>query len=279
MSTVNEQLRGQLIKFASGGKKIVVLAGAGISAESGIPTFRGDDGIWTIGSTHHVPTEMGTRRMLLQHPTEVWKWKLHYYSFFKKASPNPGHYAIAQLETLFGDRFRLITQNIDGLHVRAGSTEERMYQIHGNMHKVRCLAECSEELYPSPDVTYQKGDEWTEELTQKLSCPKCGGFLRPHVLLFDEYYDEANFKWDSSLTAARESGLLIIAGTMLATGLPQNVLLMAKSVGAICLNVNVSEHLEFTSPLGAPILLKGSSSEVLPEIASIFSEVKEDLPV
>lgn len=220
---------------------------------------------------------MGTKRMLLKHPQEVWKWKLHYNSFFKSAGPNAGHFAIAELERLFDDRFRLITQNIDNLHAQAGSTKERTYPIHGTLNKVRCLKECSTDFYPVPDVNYTKGDEWTNELTEKLSCPKCGGFLRPHILLFDEYYDEENFFFDSSIKAAEECGLLIIVGTTLATGLPQNILTAAQSVRALCLNVNISDHLDFQTPLGVPEFIEGSASVVLPSIVSVFEESKSSV--
>merc|ERR1719420_2829866 len=106
-------------------KKVVFLTGAGISAESGIPTFRGSDGFWTIGSKNYRPQEMATFEMFNKHPDQLWKWYHMRWSICRNAKPNPGHAAVVELEKLImrqeGSSFDLITQNIDGLHLDAGS--------------------------------------------------------------------------------------------------------------------------------------------------------------
>ena len=109
---------------------VVALTGAGISAESGIPTFRGEEGIWVVGSRHHVPQEMATRAMFDARPDEVWRWYLHRFGVCGAAAPNAGHRALVALERALGERFTLVTQNIDGLHRRAGS--RRVLAIHGD---------------------------------------------------------------------------------------------------------------------------------------------------
>merc|ERR1719420_1730347 len=122
-------------------KNVVLLTGAGISAESGIPTFRGADGFWTIGSENYRPQEMATFEMFDKHPEELWKWYHMRWSICRNASPNPGHFAVAELEQFVrsaGGNFHLITQNIDGLHLDAGSSEATTYQVHGSMRKMRC---------------------------------------------------------------------------------------------------------------------------------------------
>jgi len=106
------------------GELITLLTGAGVSAESGIPTFRGREGYWTVGSKNYQPSGIATLSMLQQNPKEGWKWFLFRRGFCEAATPNPGHLAIAQMEERLGSRFRLITQNVDGLP--ATRTKERI---------------------------------------------------------------------------------------------------------------------------------------------------------
>ncbi len=268
---MTEQLRDRIALFLSHRRKLVALVGAGISADSGVPTFRDDDGIWTIGSVNYVPQEMGTAKMLRANPIEVWKWKLNYNNFFKKAEPNAGHFALKELEDMLGDRFQLVTQNIDGLHFEAGSSRERTLQIHGSIEHTRCLKGCTEELFGLPNVSYTKGEEWTEAHTKALACPKCGGFLRPHVLLFDENYDD--FNWESSLKAAQECGMLLMVGTTLATNLPQAVFMEAMSRNALCINVNPSKRIDLKHKEKNVHWLEGSATTVLPELVNIMREL------
>src|SRR5690606_10651146 len=114
----------------NGRGRILVLTGAGISAESGIPTFRGEEGYWRIGSRNYYPEELATRAAFSRMPDEIWGWYLYRRSVCRAASPNAGHLALAELERGLverneGDRFLLVTQNIDGLHLRAGNSLAR----------------------------------------------------------------------------------------------------------------------------------------------------------
>src|SRR5512133_3341710 len=120
--------------------RVVALTGAGISAESGIPTFRGVEGYWVVGSRNYMPQEMATREMFDRAPEEVWRWYLYRFGVCRDARPNAGHAALVRLERALAERFTLVTQNIDGLHRRAGS--ERVYCIHGDAAYVRCAGEC-----------------------------------------------------------------------------------------------------------------------------------------
>jgi NAD-dependent deacetylase len=96
--------------------------------------------------------------------------------------PNAGHYAIARIEQQLGEQFHLITQNIDGLHFRAGSCPERTYEIHGSLEYVRCSRECSKALYPFPNLVKAKDESITAQEWELLKCPKCGNITRPNVL-------------------------------------------------------------------------------------------------
>ena len=241
---MNQDIENALRKFMQGSKLLTVLTGAGISAESGIPTFRGKKGFWTIGSKEYHPQEMAKYSMFMQKPYEVWKWYLYRMDICSKAEPNPGHLALVEMEKLFKNRFKLITQNVDGLHLRAGNTLKNTYQIHGNIFYMRCTAECCSRIYPLPvDLPGKKKEE---DLTEKekclLKCPDCGKFSRPHVLWFDEAYDEKYYKFQSSLNTAENTGLLLIVGTSGATNLPNQIAREVKNNGGTIIDINVEQN-------------------------------------
>ncbi|NIN34224.1 MAG: RNA polymerase subunit sigma, partial [Gammaproteobacteria bacterium] len=171
---------------------LTVLTGAGISAESGIPTFRGPEGYWSVDSKNYHPQEMATYAMFRSQPDEVWKWYLYRLSVCRDAKPNPGHLALVELEKILGDQFTLITQNVDNLHLKAGNSLERTLQIHGNVFFMRCTRECQGRIYPLPMTLFprDKDQDLSEDDRALLSCPDCGEMTRPHVLWFDETYDE-----------------------------------------------------------------------------------------
>ncbi|GBC62037.1 iron dicitrate transport regulator FecR [Desulfonema ishimotonii] len=235
--------------FAGSSKHISVLTGAGISAESGIPTFRGPEGYWTVGSEKYQPQEMATHKMFTKQPHEVWKWYLCRMEVCRKAEPNAGHYAIAEMEKLFGDRFGLITQNVDNLHLRAGNSPERTFQIHGNVFHMRCCAadirECDETIYPVPEALqgWSEDRELTADDKKLLTCPKCGGPTRPHVLWFDEVYNEPFYRMTSTLALARKTDLLIVVGTSGMTNMPNKVAFeVSRNHRAVIVDVNIEKN-------------------------------------
>lgn len=256
-----------------------MLTGAGLSADSGIPTFRDIDGFWTVGSKNYMPEEMGTLRMFRQKPLEVWKWFLYRNTICSKALPNKGHYAITELEKLFGDRFRLITQNVDGLHRKAGTSEKRTYLIHGTLEKVRCGEECSKAFYPFPDFAFEKNQELTAEQIEQLKCPQCGDYLRPHVLWFDERYNEKHYKLDSSMRTAKETGLLLTIGSSGATNLPMLVTesVLSRQGTLIDINPNANAFSELAYQKKNGFVIRAKSSDALPEFVEVFSTLKNSL--
>lgn len=276
MTYINEILQGRLADFYSKARKLTILTGAGLSADSGIPTFRDIDGFWTVGSVNYMPEEMGTYKMFYEQPLEVWKWFLYRNTICSKAHPNIGHFAIKQLEDIFAERFKLITQNVDGLHFRAGSSREKTYLIHGTLEKVRCGKECSNELYSFPNILLNKGQELTIEQIELLKCTKCGHFLRPHVLWFDENYNEKYFKLDSSLRTAKETGLLLIVGTSGATNLPRIIVESVLSRQGIIIDINLKENhfSEIAEKKKNGYKLTGKSSDILPEFVEFFEKIK-----
>ena len=267
---IPQDLQQFLREFYHSDQKILFLTGAGISAESGIPTFRGDDGYWTIGSQNYTPMQIATQRMFHQFPRKVWRWVLHYFNNARHAQPNPGHDAIARLEPLFGsERFKLVTQNVDGLHLAAGNTFENTYTIHGTLAQVRCSHSCDQIVpFPTDLGHYTKDDIMPEEEWEKLACPECDELMRPHVLFFDEHYNEPYNKFESALHAAFDADLLVIVGTTGATTLPLLIFetVMKNGKPMIAINLEPSTFTQTIEVHEMGWVLFGKSGEILPEL-------------
>jgi len=271
---LNQNLKKILQDVARSSGRITVLTGAGISAESGIPTFRGPEGYWTVGSREYQPQEMATYRMFRQQPDEVWKWYLYRIGICQEANPNAGHLALVEMEKYFKERFTLITQNVDNLHIRAGSSLQHTFQIHGNIFFMRCGDECTNKIYPIPKGLSgkKKGEDLTEKERKLLVCPNCGKLARPHVLWFDEMYNEHHYRYHSSLKVAAETKLLLVVGTSGATNLPNLIVWEVKNRGNFIIDVNIAENpfsnLASKSRQGA--FIQAPSSVALPEISAIL---------
>lgn len=270
---MDRSLEDHVDGYASGHRRVVVLTGAGISAESGIPTFRGEEGYWQVGSRNYQPEEMATFRAFCEMPDEVWAWYLYRRSVCRAAKPNAAHEALVRLERYLGGRFQLITQNVDGLHLRAGQSPERTWQIHGDIEFMRCAEECDAALHPMPAAIgdwFGKTDTLDDRLRGLLVCPTCGGRSRPHVLWFDETYDEPRYRFESSMNAMVGADALIVIGTSGATTLPS--LLVRTSVqGEILLLVVDPGDNAFTDAAGsAPhgLHARGTAVEVVPRVAA-----------
>jgi NAD-dependent deacetylase len=254
---------------ASGGP-IVVLTGAGISAESGIPTFRGSEGFWRVGSRHYQPTEMATALAFSAMPEEVWRWYLYRRGICRAAAPNTAHLALVRLEEQLGDRFLLVTQNVDGLHLRAGSSEARTYQIHGNVDLCRCRSGCSPAVRPLPG---ELAMDWAKERPlckaerDLLRCD-CGDWLRPHILWFDESYDEPLYRYLSALRAAEQAAALVVIGTSGATTLPTRLCEIVAARGAPFIVVDPEPTLfsQLAEGSARGVFLRGTASAVIPSL-------------
>jgi NAD-dependent deacetylase len=271
---MEQKLAGILEEVRRARGRVVALTGAGISAESGIPTFRGSEGFWVVGSRNYMPQEMATHAMFMQAPDEVWRWYLYRFGVCRQAQPNAGHHALVALDYALGDRFHLVTQNIDGLHLRAGATPGRTSCIHGDAAFVRCSAGCSPEKLPMPEMGERHDrSPLTPEDREKLTCPGCGAWLRPHVLWFDEYYDEENYRMDTALRAASRADLLLVVGTSGATNLPMQIGQLAFRRGVAIVDVNPEENpfseLCEVSPRG--FFARGGAGERLPEIVAALA--------
>lgn len=254
---------------------VTFLTGAGISAESGLPTYRSIDGIWIKGTKYHRPEEFGTLQYFRQETEEVWQYNLFWKKLIAEAQPNKGHLALTEIENLLGDRFKLITQNVDGLHQRAGT--QKVYEIHGNKQKVRCSKECSEPI-DFPENVKQK--EYTEDLTSEdidgLKCKKCGSWLRPHTLWFDESYNEKYYYFDTAYDIADHTDILFVIGTSGSTALPVNIVETVKIKARWIVLVNPESDTYFDYILkGSKRLysIRESSTSALPTLKTIIQEI------
>jgi NAD-dependent deacetylase len=254
---------------------ITFLTGAGISAESGIPTYRSIDGIWIKGTKYHKPEEFGTYRYFSKNQEEVWQYNLFWKKLIEEAQPNSGHFAITEMEKLLGERFKLITQNIDGLHQRSGT--QKVYQIHGSKQKVRCSKECSEPIDIPDNITFK---EYKEDLTpddiDNLKCKKCGNWLRPHTLWFDESYNEKYYHFDTAYDIADNTDILFVVGTSGSTTLPVNIVETVKIRAKWIVLINLENDTYFDYILkGSKTMysIKESSSVALPQLKNMIEEI------
>jgi NAD-dependent deacetylase len=245
-----------------------------VSTESGIPDFRGPNGYWTVGSRSYMPQQLATRAEFQRQPQLVWDWYRHRLRAYQHCAPNPAHHALAQLGQALGARMTLITQNVDGLHGRAGSPQETTYAIHGDIRWMRCLAECTRALVEIPQPFIHA------EAAAPPRCPHCQGLMRPHVLWFDEVYDEPYFRFHSSLRAAERAHLLLTVGSSAQTNLPVQVTRVAEAAGAGHIDINLEDNdfAEWARASGG-VALRGRAGALLPGlVAEIAGALGVELP-
>jgi NAD-dependent deacetylase len=224
------------------------LTGAGVSAESGIPTFReAQTGLWA----RYDPQELATPQAFRRDPRLVWEWYTWRRGLVLQADPNPAHYALARLEQHFPD-FVLITQNIDGLHRRAGS--RNILELHGTVTRVRCSQEGT--VFPWPEL----GDN-DDKVELPPLCPDCGAHLRPNVVWFGESLPE-----DVLTRAWEEAGrcdLMLVVGTSALVQPAASLPLVSLRAGATLVEINPQE-----TPLTHVVdfSLRGPAGDVLPAL-------------
>ena len=227
-----------------GSRKIVFVTGAGISQESGIPTFRGKDGHWR----KYDPMKLASIDAFYDDPKLVWEWYEDRRKNILAAKPNEGHFAISQMEE-FKDVI-VLTQNIDGLHQRSGSTN--VLELHGSIIRIKCTI-CN----------------FTDNITENFeSLPpkcKCGSMLRPDVVWFGESLPQDI--WQSAIKEASVCDVMVIVGTSLVVSPANTLPVYAKQNGAILIEVN-PEKTVMSNDMA--ISIRATSVEVLPKMLSIF---------
>lgn len=238
----------EFLKALKTAKKVTVLTGAGISAESGVPTFRGQDGLWKKFRAE----ELATVEAFMDNPRLVWEWYMYRREIIGRVKPNPGHYALAELERRFED-FTLITQNVDNLHRLAGS--KNILELHGNITLNKCM-DCNR--------PYNGEIIITEKAIPKC---ECGGNIRPGVVWFGELLPAQAI--NAAIDATERAELFFSIGTSALVYPAAAMPLTAKRNGAYLVEINLDP-----TPLSdiADCALQGKSGEILPEIIERMKE-------
>jgi NAD-dependent deacetylase len=240
-----------LISLLLSAERVVASTGSGISAESGVPTFRGEDGLWKTYRAEELATPMA-----FQHnPQLVWEWYDWRRQVMASKEPNAGHHVLAEWEKTFPD-FALITQNIDGLHARAGSSN--ILELHGNIWKLRCTHE---------GTISKNFDAPLPEIPPR--CPECGNLLRPHVVWFGESLDMGVLGQASRLSAGCD--VMFVVGTSSVVQPAASLPLAALESGAAIVEVN-PEETPLTSH--AHFSFRGKAGEVLPKINDALKQTQ-----
>jgi NAD-dependent deacetylase len=238
MNSEIEQVR-QWIEEA---ESVAVLTGAGISAESGVPTFRGEGGLWR----HYRAEELATPEAFARDPQLVWEWYDWRRGIVAETQPNPGHEALAELERKVKE-FTLVTQNVDGLHDLAGSREP--LKLHGDIWELRCTR-CSHR-------------EVNREVPLKEIPPRCGcgALLRPNIVWFGESLPMGVI--EAAWRRSEQAELFLVVGTSALVQPAASLPLAARSQGARLVEINLEP-----TPISdrCAISLQGPSGEILPQL-------------
>ena len=229
-----------LERFASA-NSVVFFTGAGVSAESGIPTFRGKDGIWNKLK----PEELANFDAFLRNPEMVWEWYKHRKQIVNEAKPNPAHTTISDFQNIFPEVV-VITQNIDNMHIRAGS--KIVHELHGNIERNYCV-KC--------------GTFYNDDVVFSNAAPKCecGGLIRPDVVWFGEYLPQKEFM--ESENASRNADIFFIVGTSAIVYPAASMIFIAKESGTFIIEINI-EKTEITPRADRSFF--GKAGEILPQV-------------
>jgi len=239
---------------------VISFTGAGISAESGIPTFRGSGGLWENYRVEDVASPEGFKK----NPKLVWEFYLERRKKIAKAKPNPGHLALAELEKIFEEtgenrKFYVITQNIDNLHKEAGN--KNVIELHGNIWYTRCSNPACENSKPFLDKKMEY-----EELPPR--CDICGSYLRPHVVWFNEPLPQDAI--NDAFALASEADAVIVVGTSGVVFPAAYIPYIAKERGGKVIEINI-EPSAITKI--SDVFIMGKAGIVLPEIVKRVKEL------
>jgi len=246
-------LTGRFREKVKNASKILFFTGAGISAESGIPTFRGKDGIWNKLK----PEELANFNAFLKNPDMVWNWYQHRRGIINESQPNAGHIAIREFEKVFNE-VTVVTQNVDNLHRRAGS--KVVYELHGNIEKNYCI-QCKKR-YDDPSLAF---------IDSVPKCSECGGLIRPDVVWFGETLPQDVFR--ISENAADLCDICFIVGTSSVVYPAAYIPITAKSSGAFLVEINIAST-EISDQVDQSYF--GKSGEILPDLLKAIMDERRN---
>ena len=231
------------LRFVTSATRVVVLTGAGVSQESGLRTFRDAQvGLWS----QYKPEDLASPEAFTRDPKLVWDWYAWRREAIKGVRPNPGHYALVEMEKLVPE-FTLITQNVDGLHRFAGS--QNVLELHGNIQKVRC-SQCG--LFT---------ETWVDDPDSVPTCSSCGGLLRPDVVWFGEPLPRGEL--EAAVKASRACQVFFSIGTSGVVQPAASLAHAARNNGSVVVEINAEP-----TPLTPKVdfAFHGKSGELLPDL-------------
>lgn len=241
----------KFLEKLSNARSLVFFTGAGISAESGIATFRGKDGLWNKLK----PEELANFDAFMANPEMVWEWYNYRRNIVNETGPNNAHKAIKELEEYYNS-VTVVTQNVDNLHTRAGS--KHIYELHGNIERNYCI-ECNTFL----------ADKEIKMKEKIPSCSLCGGLVRPDVVWFGEFLPEDQF--NGGRNAAESCDICFVVGTSAVVYPAAHIPISAKRNGAYLVEVNIEEtDLSYQTDIS----FFGKAGEILPAIVKKVKELK-----
>jgi NAD-dependent deacetylase len=246
----SEELIQKAARYIRTTKQLTILTGAGVSKESGVPTFRDAlDGLWA----KYDPQQLATAAAFMRDPKLVWDFYEYRREIMRPAQPNPGHYALAELQRRYPSA-RIITQNVDDLHERAGSTD--VIRLHGNIAGNKCFYNCQ----GSPTPVDVSQIEW-DKTSGPPPCPYCGRWVRPDVVWFGEMLPPDALSRAAELLTRTE--VILVVGTSGVVSPAAEMPLIAKQHGAGIIEVN--PYKSQITPI-ADIWLEAPSGEALPRV-------------
>jgi NAD-dependent deacetylase len=237
----------ELTQRLRGAQSVLVLTGSGISAESGLPTFRGVGGMWQAHRVEELASPQGFER----DPQLVWTWYNERNAVHRQAQPNAAHYALAQLETRYSD-FTLATQNVDSLHLRAGSRQ--LLELHGNLRIARCTGCDYREPLDASGLSLDRIDH------------NCGGRLRPDIVWFGEALPAP--AWEKAVRAAERADVILVVGTS-AVVYPAAALATHYSRSAFVAEIN-PEETAISGRVDATV--RSAAAQALPALLNLLEE-------
>ena len=247
---MSEEKIKQAARIIKQAKRIAILTGAGVSKESGVPTFRDAmDGLWA----KYDPQQLATARAFRQNPKLVWDWYQFRVGLVSKAKPNAGHFALAEIEHRFPETWT-ITQNVDALHEESGS--KNVIHLHGNLSQYKCFANCQGE----PTIIDIDSFEWDRE-NGPPACPHCGDWVRPNIVWFGEMLPLDQL--DKAKIVTVECDVMIVVGTSGLVTPAADLPRYAKEAGAMIIEANPDNSMITRI---ADIKLDGPSGEMLPKV-------------
>lgn len=229
-------------------KKIIFVTGAGISQESGIPTFRGKDGLWR----KYDPMQLATIEAFYENPKLVWEWYEDRRGNILSAKPNPGHFAMAEIEK-FKDVV-VMTQNIDGLHQKAGSS--KVLELHGSIIRIKCTS-----------CDFQ--DDFITKFVEVPPKCRCGKILRPDVVWFGEPLPQK--VWKEAMIESSKCDIMIIAGTSLVVSPANTLPIYAKQNDAMLIEINPEETIMSSQ---MDLSIRDTSSNILPKLLTYIQSIQ-----